>query len=311
MSINYNKIVKSIKAKVTEREGKNAKLSMLSTGANLYLPTKPSEFVVGPQWWQSMTGILGLPYGFIVQVAGTTDSGKTSCVIEYLRKAQEQDVVIILVDTERKTTKKRLTQWGVDPEKIFMIRPAYLEEMYQSIEDSIEEIQKLYPKKKILLIIDSLGNTVSKLEAQKGFEEGQQLGIRASVNNKGFSRIVPKLEDKIAFLFINQTYMNMGSPGKTNKGGTTKEFAVALTFQTTRMAWIEGQVKGEKMRKGARVKWNLYKHHLIDNDVMLGKTFVLDITGKGVSLKGELPEEFETLENSDLKFDEETGEIVK
>lgn len=309
MTINYGKLVKETKKRITERDKKNAKLTLLSTGEDMYLPTKPEEFVVGPAWWQEMTGILGLPYGFIVQVAGRTDSGKTSCVIEYMRKAQEQDVVCILVDTEKKTTKKRLTQWGVDPEKVFLIRPNYLEEMYQSIEDSIETIQDVYPDKKIILILDSLGNTVSKAEAEKGFEEGQQMGVRASINNKGFSRLVPKLEDKIAFLFINQTYDNMGSPGKTNKGGTTKEFAVALTFQTTRMGWIEGQVKGEKVRKGARVKWNLYKHHLIDNDVMLGKQFILDITAKGVALKGEAPEEFQAIEDGELKIDEETGEI--
>jgi hypothetical protein len=112
-------------------------------------------------------------------------------------------------------------------------------------------------------------------------------------------------------LVINQTYDNMGSPGKTNKGGKNKDFYSAITFQTSRIGWIEGQVKGEKVRKGAKVKWNVYKNHLIDNDKLLGKQFELDITGAGIALKGEVPEEFSRIdEGQELVIDEETGEVL-
>ena len=309
MSI-YDKIVKATHKRVKERDKKTANLDMYSTGAAIYHPTKPEEFVIGPKWWQEMTGAHGIPYGFIVQVAGNTDSGKSSAAIEFMRKAQEQDVVIILADTERKTTKTRLTQWGVDPDKILLVRGKTLEDMYQGIDDYLETTLEVDPKAKILLIIDSLGNTVSETEAESSIRDSIQMGRRANVNNRAFSRLLPRLGKNIAMLVINQTYDNMGSPGKTNKGGKNKDFYCVLTFQTTRIGWLEGQVKGEKVRKGAKVKWVVYKNHLIDNDKLLGKQYELDVTGAGMALKGEVPEKFSRIENDEMIIDEETGEII-
>ena len=311
MSI-YDKILKATHDRVKERDKKAANLDMYCSGEAIYHPIKPEEFVIGPQWWQDMTGCFGLPYGFIVQVAGNTDSGKSSAAIEFMRKAQEQGVVIILADTERKTTKTRLKQWGVDPSKILLVRGNTLEDMYQGIDDYLATTQEIDPNAKILLIIDSLGNTVSESEAESSIRDSIQMGRRANVNNRAFSRLVPRLGKKIAMLVINQTYDNMGSPGKTNKGGKNKDFYCAITFQTSRIGWLEGQVKGEKVRKGAKVKWNVYKNHLIDNDKLLGKQFEIDITGAGMALKGEVPEQFSRIpEGEELLIDEETGEIIE
>jgi len=236
----------------------------------------------------------------------------TSCVIEFCRHAQQQNVVVVFVDTERKTTKTRFTQWGVDPEKLIVVRPKTLEQMYRGIDLALDTVQEKYPQSKILLIVDSLGNTPSETEMEADIADPVQMGKRANINNRGFSRLVPRLEDNISVLIINQTYDNMGSPGKQNKGGTTKEFACAITFQTSRVGWIEGTVKGEKVRKGAKVKWNIYKHHLIDNQAgYQGKTFEIDITANGMALKGELPDKFKQLRDDEITIDEETGEILE
>lgn len=308
--LDFSDIVSAIQNKDKEKFKKNA-LDIYSTGSSMKFPTKPEEFVVGPKWWQDMTGLMGLPYGFFIQIAGKTDSGKTSAVIEFCRHAQQQDVVVVFVDTERKTTKTRFTQWGVDPDKLVVIRPKTLEQMYRGVDMALDTVQEKFPSSKILLIIDSLGNTPSETEMEADIADPVQMGKRANINNRGFSRLVPRLEDNISVLIINQTYDNMGSPGKQNKGGTTKEFACAVTFQTSRVGWIEGTVKGEKVRKGAKVKWNVYKHHLIDNQAAFqGKTFEIDITAEGMALKGELPDKFKLLKDDELTIDEETGEII-
>jgi hypothetical protein len=184
--------------------------------------------------------------------------------------------------------------------------------MYQGIDDYLDTVQEVDPKAKILLIIDSLGNTVSETEAKSSIRDSIQMCKRANVNNRAFSRLLPRLGKSIAMLVINQTYDNMGSPGKTNKGGKNKDFYCMLTFQTTRIGWLEGQVKGEKVRKGAKVKWSVFKNHLIDNDKLLGKQFELDVTGDGIALKGELPEKFSRItEGQELVIDEETGEVIE
>lgn len=309
--VNYDEILDLMKERAVERD-KKANTDIYGLGTNMWMPEKEEDFVVGPEWWQTMSGVLGIPYGFIVQIAGTTDSGKTSAVIEFARKAQEQDVIVVWIDSERKTTKKRLTQWGVDPKKVILSQINTLEDMYESLDVTLEVLERKYPEKKILVIVDSLGNTPSETEREISIRESVQMGRRANVNNRGFSRIIPSLGKKIAVLVINQTYDNMGSPGKQNKGGKNKDFFSVIIFQTTRIGWIEGQVKGQKVRKGAKVKWNVYKHHLIDNEKFQGKVYELDITGKGISLKGEAPEEFAKLNEEDgVIFDEETGEILE
>ena len=57
-----------------------------------------------------------------------------------------------------------------------------------------------------------------------------------------------------------------------------------LTYQTARKGWLEKTVKGEKKRYGARVRWTLYKNHLIDNESEVQKVSDIDITGEGMKL---------------------------
>ena len=263
------------------------KASMISTGAEMTTPTKPEDFVVMPEWFAQMSGSLGLPFGYVVMIAGNTDSGKTSFTIEAMKSAQEQDVNVILVDTEKKTTSKRLTDWGVNPNHIARVQPEYLEEAYDGIDKWIDYIKDADADAKILVIFDSVGNTPSVKEVERDVDETLQLGVAAKSNKRGMRRLVPRLKrDNIAMLLINQTYDNIASPGKTNAGGKAMDFFSCLTYQTSRKGWLEKTVKGEKKRIGAKVRWSLYKNHLLsgENDVGLGKVSDIDITSEGMKL---------------------------
>ena len=259
---------------------------MISTGAEMTTPTEDSDFVVMPQWFQSMSGTKGLPFGYVVMIAGNTDSGKTSFTIEAMKCAQEQDINVILVDTEKKTTSRRLTQWGVDPDRVARVQPEYLEQAYDGIDQWINYIKDADPDSKILVIFDSVGNTPSMKEVENDVDDTLQLGLAAKTNKRGMRRLVPKLkQDNIAMLLINQTYDNIASPGKTNAGGKAMDFFSCLTYQTARKSWLEKTVKGEKKRIGARVRWTLYKNHLIDVDGRdVQKVQDIDITSEGMKL---------------------------
>jgi RecA/RadA recombinase len=216
-----------------------------------------------------------------------TVTHNTSFAIEAIKNAQAQGVHVILVDTEKKTTGARLTSRGVDPEQIALIRPDYLEDAYDGIDKYIEYIKEADPDGRILVVFDSLGNTPARAEADTDVDDSLQMGLAAKVNKRGFRRLVPKLnKDKIHILVINQTYANMGSPGRTNAGGNAVDFFSALTFQTSRFKWLEKTVKGEQVRIGARVQWTLYKSHLFDG-ANLHKKIQIDITKDGMKLVGE------------------------
>lgn len=260
--------------------------AIFGTGADIITPSKPEDFVVLDPWWKEATGVLGLPFGYVFMIAGNTDSGKTSFAIEAIKAAQAQGVHVILVDTEKKTTGTRLTVRGVDPEQIALIRPDYLEDAYDGIDKYLEYIKDADPDGRILVVFDSLGNTPARAEADTDVDDSLQMGLAAKVNKRGFRRLVPKLNrDKIHILVINQTYANMGSPGRTNSGGNAVDFFSALTFQTSRFKWLEKTVKGEQVRYGARVQWTAYKNHLI-GDTSLQKKIQIDCTSEGMKLVG-------------------------
>lgn len=266
-------------------KGDEAASSIITTGAQMTTPKDDSDYVVMPDWWKVATGVKGLPFGYLFMIAGNSDSGKTSACIAAMKAAQEQGVYVILVDTERKTTSARLTSWGVNPDDIARVQPQYLEQAYDGIDKWIDAIKDQDPDSKILVIFDSLGNTPANAEAEHDVDDSLQMGLAAKVNKRGLRRLIPRMtRDKVHVLIINQTYNNMGSPGRTNAGGNAADFFSALTFQTSRVKWLEKTVKGESIRTGARVQWTIYKHHLLDEDSHTGKRVQLDITKDGIQL---------------------------
>ena len=294
-----DKIRKTIKDPVAKTQ--------ISTGDEVTTPTEPDQFVVMPAWWREATqGLLGLPFGYMVMTAGKPDSGKTSSTIEAIREAQKQGVSVIWADTERKTTKDRLVAWGVDPTRLARVQAPYLEAMYKGIERWLNAIKDADPEGKVLIVIDSIGNTASFREAEvEDMEGSQQPGVAAKINKRGLKRLIPRLaRDKVALYVINQTYNLMGSPGRKNTGGEGLDYFSALTFQTARIGWLEKTVKGQRMRTGAKVKWDIYKSHLaLGNDIM--KSTIMEITKEGMKVVATAPvKEVEADSDDDFGLDE-------
>lgn len=260
------------------RIGVGDKLKNMSDGDFLYMP----------EWWVKGTNTKGLPFGGIVQIAGDSDSGKTSCAITAMKAAQEQGIAILYVETEGKTTTQDLQSWGVDPTQIMLVQSAIAEEAFDMMFKTWDEFEKQYPDAKILIVFDSIGNVVSRHDIEMdmsntntkpgGKGKTNRIGINALIAKSGSSR-------KVATLVINYTYDNIGSPGKTNAGGKALNLFSSLTYQTSRKGWLEKTVKGEKIRVGAKVQWRLFKNH-IDKANPGPKVIELDITSKGIELAG-------------------------
>lgn len=238
-----------------------------------------------PEWWVKATNTLGLPFGRTVMIAGDSDSGKTSCAIEAMKAAQSQDVAVLYIETENKTTKDDLESWGVDPSQVMLVRSAVIEDIHDMMFAMWDNYFKLYPEGKLLLVIDSLGNVISKRDTQiKLADTSQKPGGKGPLNRMLLAGAVARQpEGDVAILALNYTYDNIGSPGKTNAGGKAVNFFSSLTYQTSRKGWLEKTVKGEKVRTGAKVQWKLFKNHL--NKSNPGpKVVELDITSEGIVL---------------------------
>lgn len=246
-----------------------------------------SDYIIMPQWWKTCTGVVGLPFGKLVMIAGDSDSGKTSAAIEAMKAAQQQEVGVIYVETEGKTTEADLKSWGVDPEGVLLVQSSIAEEAFELMFTAWDTFKEKYPGSKLLVVFDSIGNVVSKRDSEIDLtEQNSKPGGKGQINRLAINKMIAKRdEDGAAILVINYTYDNIGSPGKTNAGGKAVNFFSSLTFQTSRKGWYERTVKGEKIRCGAEVVWKLFKNHL-DRAADKKKEFTLRITSDGISYVG-------------------------
>lgn len=281
MKFNMSDLASDIKKQFKDRP-KLAK--RIGVGSNLSKLTD-ADYIIMPPWWKEVTGVPGLPFGKLVMIAGDSDSGKTSAAIEAMKSAQAQDVGIIYVETEGKTTEADLQKWGVDPSGILLVQSGIAEEAFELMFAAWDSFKTKYPGSRLLVVFDSIGNVVSQRDSEIDLmEQDSKPGGKGKINRLAINKMVAKRdEDNAAILVINYTYDNIGSPGKTNAGGKAVNFFSSLTFQTSRKAWAEAQVKGKKVRIGADVTWRLFKNHL-DRAGVKAKQFTLRITSEGISV---------------------------
>jgi RecA/RadA recombinase len=281
MKFDLNSIIEEV---TKENSRKADLLAKIGTGKNLK-ELKPENFLIMPKWWQDVTNTPGIPYGGMVQIAGDSDSGKTSCAVEAMKAAQAQGAAVLYIETEGKTTKDDLESWGVDTSQIMLVQSAIAEKAFSSMFKIWDKFNKHYPGEKLLVVFDSIGNVVSQHDEEIDMAESHQKpGGKGKTNRSGVNLMVSRCEKhKAAILILNYTYDNIGSPGKTNAGGKALNFFSSLTYQTTRKGWLEKTVKGQKVRIGAAVSWKLFKNH-IDKKNPGPKVVELNITGEGITL---------------------------
>lgn len=259
------------------------------------ISTNPDDYVVMDTWWKEKFGVMGLKFGHMVQVAGKSDSGKTSISLDAMKRAQDQGRGIIYVETESKTGPEDLIAAGIDPAGVICVNSSITEEAFELGLKAWESFFADYPKEKLLFVYDSFGNTTSNRDAGISMtEKSAMVGGAAKTNRTGLSIMRAKMiRDSVAVLLINRTYDNIGGVGKTNAGGDAINFFSMLTVQTARKGWYEKTVKGVKVKVGAIVRWTSYKNHyakalrdLDGNAVMLPKIVDLKITAEGIHPMG-------------------------
>jgi len=263
-------------------------LANVGLGSSLH-KNEDGEFIIMPEWWQKGTNTKGLPFGRLVMIAGDSDSGKTSAAIEAMKAAQAQGVAVLYVEAEGKTTEADLKSWGVDTDQIMLVQESIAEKAFEAMFALWEVFFDNYPKGKLLVIFDSIGNVLSMHDRNLDLTDGNQKpGGRGKTNRLAINKMITKTKldgNQVAIFLTNYTYSNIGSPGNTNAGGKAVNFFSSLTYQTSRKGWLEKTVKGEKVRVGAKVCWKLYKNH-IDKSNPGPKVVEFDITKDGITLSG-------------------------
>lgn len=223
----------------------------------------PKDYVVMPAWWLEVYGVPGLPFGKIVQAAGDSDTGKTSLCITAMKAAQDQGYGIIYVETEGKTSEDDLADWGVDPAGVMFIGTNITEKAFDLLFRNLNAFFAKFPKDKVLVVIDSFGNTISMHDEDLDIiEKNQKPGGAGKTNRFGLGRLIAMMDKTpIAILLITYEYDNIGTVGKKQAGGKALKFYTMIGIATSYTgAWTKVK-DGKKVKVGTYVKWTTFKNH--------------------------------------------------
>lgn len=164
--------------------------------------------------------------------AGPSKSFKSAisivCVKAYLDKYP--DAVCILYDSEGGITPKYLHSQGVDPSRVLHIPIEHLEMLKFDI---VKQLAELNRGDKVIIVIDSIGNTASLKELDDALNEKTVAEMQRAKSLKGLFRMVtPSLVNKdIPCICICHTYEEMGMfPKQIISGGSGLIYSANQAF---------------------------------------------------------------------------------
>lgn len=266
--------------------------AMLDTGEVLRRPTKPEEFVLAPDGhpWQTLTGLLGLPYDSIIQIAGAYDSGKSTVAGEFMASAQRQGVYVILGDSEKKFDKIRYDKhFKGDSKNLLVVQSTMIRKLAGGMLKYIKVIKEADPKAKILLIHDSIGGSVSRSRAERDIddEKSNQPGSEAVENSDYMKHVVATMDKypgSIAVMLINQMTdkIGFGQKGQSRSGGHKISFHSSMIIEMKKIKTLTKVIKGVEVKTGIISQAKIDKNHLSQSDNSVNKMNI-QVTADGWS----------------------------
>jgi len=297
VAIDLDKIINRAKSSF-EKKKDSALALQLVKGDKIPKPSKPHEFV----WWSDsswhlLTGVPGLPFGRICQVAGRPDSGKSTHAMQFMKLAQEQGYIVVLWDSEGKFDARRFDDHFGSSKDLLVVTSRVILDGADLVCAYTDALMREYPDKKILVVWDSVGGSISKSSKTADLRDSKQLAEAAKENGQVLRHFVMKmeeyrddktLEERMAILLINQTYANIGSVGQKQSGGQKVEFHSSLIVELVRAGNLLKTRDKVQRRCGIKVKATCKKNHLMSSDDTIYK-INLDITAGGITVNAQDP----------------------
>jgi len=295
--IDINKLVKKAQESYAKKDQGLAK--KLSTGKTIIRPNEDKDYVVWTKGdhWKSLTNLKGLPFGRIVQISGKPDSGKSTHAMAFMKFAQDQEVLVILWDAERKFSSRRFDEkMGGISDNLLVVDTNKIIDGAKAVAQFVHAAKEMNPDIKILIVWDSVGASLNSTEDKDdGTEDfSQQPGVSAKENSyaiKKFNKLANNYtntetgEASIATLIINQTYasIGMGTPTQIEKGGNEIYYLSSIIIQLSRKQDLNRVRGGDKYKYGIISRAKVKKNHLFEGDECISELDLV-ISADGVHL---------------------------
>lgn len=286
----------------------------MKAGDQIALSQDPADYICSAEidkFWKPLTGLLGVPFGRIVQIAGKPDAGKSTAAMLIMKAAQEQDVVVILWDAEGKFDSARFRdRMGADPSQVPVAPSRNILEGVQQVVAYVKTIKEMDPDQKVLIVWDSVGASINSAEDEENDDYSKQPGVTAKEVSwaiRRFNQLIEKHRDvngnyTIATLCINQVYANIGSVGFKQKGGAELEYLSSLILEMSRKATLTRTRNKQKIKYGITSVARVKKNHLFGGEDCVAELDLV-VSAAGIELASEVKKK--SGENGDLEEDDE------
>lgn len=264
--------------------------AMISTGEVLKRPTKPEQFVLAPKGhvWNDLTGLLGIPYDSVIQVAGAYDSGKSTIAGEFMAAAQKQGVYVILADSEKKFDRVRFEKhFGGKADELLVVQSTMIRKLAGGMFKYVDTIMKGDPTAKIFIVHDSVGGSVSRSRAERDIDDDKsnQPGSEAVENSDYMKHVIARMDrypGAIALLLINQMTdkIGFGQKGQSRSGGHKISFHSSMIIELKKVKTITKTVDKVIVKTGIITSAKIDKNHLSSTDNSVEKMNIM-VTAKG------------------------------
>ncbi len=269
MAIDVTKIVTDMR----KLYAKDKKIqSIITTGDTVKIAYEVKDVVPLPKGHplSVLTGLVGIPYNKIIQVAGKPDAGKSTIAGETMSAAQKAGVQVILFDSEDKFDAARFKNYfGGDPKQILMVKTNETLKGGELVRRYITAIKEQDSAAKILFVWDSVGGSQSRSHAERELdsEKHAQPGQDAKENGslmKMLVGLINKYPDSIAVYMANQTYAKIGfmQKGDAAAGGAKIEYHSSFIIMLKRIKVLTKTVKGVLTKYGIVTRATVTKNHL-------------------------------------------------
>lgn len=315
LKIDLTKLVKDVRSAYGKDK---SRADQISTGDTIIRPKDDDDFIMWDNSvWSELVGLPGIPLNKIVQICGRPDSGKSTCCMEILSRAQAQGFLCILIDSEGKFSKNRYDRhFKGNSSEIITINSRLILEAGDEVSKVVEAAKEQDPDCKILIAWDSIAASLSTGDSEKSLLETQQMAAHSKENGRVLRHWINLMEKyknretnkgTMAVLLINQTYANIGAPGQKEASGQKVEYFSSLILQLTRKKDLTKTVKSIKYKTGIVTRAKVRKNHLFDGDSNIAELDLV-VTAGGIELLSKQKIKSET--GSETGFeDEEGGEV--
>ncbi len=298
LCLDINKLVSAVKGRYAKKQ---SLADSIRLGSDIILSDKDSDYVLSDEisYWKPLTGIKGIPFGRIVQIAGKPDSGKSTTAMVFMKAAQQQGHLVILWNSEKKfSTKRYNNNIKGDADNLAVVDSKTIVEGAQQVSLLVKLAKEQSPAAKIFIVWDSVGATLNSSEDKEDDDYTKQPGVTArevSWAIKKFNKLIERYrnvetgEETVAVLCVNQVYATIGAmaKGDKEKGGQELEFLSSLILRLTRKKELTRIRGGQKMKYGILTKAKVKKNHLFDGEDCIAELDLV-VSADGIKLAEEV-----------------------